>query len=106
MGTSLAIDIYVYIGMALTRAPPCDSLKKVLGKDITCDVLLPEGVVPMKKWHLEGVLGDIAPEKLTLPDPDPDQSAVFRFSPLRGPRKESRLRTRCRGVAVFFIRFF
>lgn len=66
----------------------------------------------MKKWHLEGVLGHIAPEKLIFPNPNPNpnpdsgQSAVFRFSPLREPRRESKLRIRCRGVAVFFIRFF
>lgn len=99
-------NLHICMGMALTWAPQCDSLKEVMGKDITCDVLLPEGVVPMKKWHLEGVLGPIAPGKLTLPDPDPGQSAVLPFSTLREPRKESKLRIRCRVVAVFFIRFF
>lgn len=58
----------------------------------------------MKKWHLEGVLHRIAPEKLVLPDPD--QSAVFRSSSFLEFHKESKLLICCRRVAAFFIRFF
>jgi len=57
----------------------------------------------MKKWHLEGVLYRITPEKLVLPDPD--KSAGFSSS-FPKFRKESKLLSCCRRIAAFFIRFF
>lgn len=58
----------------------------------------------MKKWHLEGVLHPIAPEKLVLPNLG--QSVVFHSPSFLEIRKESKIVFCCRQVAAFLIRFF
>ncbi len=59
--------------------------------------------VIMKKWHLEGLLYHISPEKLVLPDPGQPVSPRSSFLTIS---KEPKIVSWCREVVAFFIRFF
>lgn len=93
----------VCCGFPLTVVSLHDIVKKYLEKDIFFSIYFLMEVSTMKKWHLEGVLYRVTPEKLILPAPG--QSAIIHSSFLRF-HKESKLVSCCRRIAAFFIRFF